>query len=758
MIKSMLHGLLMAALILTGHSDAQENTWITNGPYNCSVMEIAIHPVDNLHIYLGTVGSGIFETFDGGQHWQHIDSDILPATLRVIAFHPWGPDTMYAATTQGLYKSTDAGQSWNLIIFPCGWQFEVSSFIIHPTQPNIMFVTGPVFSLINYRSTDGGQTWQELSERSLIYKFYVDPVDDGIIYFITHSSTQRMLIYRSDDFGDSWLNLHNNLDTAMAAYDLAIDYLDNRTLYIGGHGYGDLGRCLFKSTDAGESWFNITPDSLLAAHLFSIFISPHDRHTIFITTHANGVMKSTDGGQSWQEINNGLVTRSMKIVRCNPDANIFYLGTYYHGIYRSTDNGDTWGKISYNIASTSCLDYAINPQDPTEQFVCAVRALYKTSDYGQHWDYVDVLQPDYNRTPCGVIYDRHNPDNIFVSIPQSYISAPVVLRSTDSGANWEALNNGLADFGSCHEMRIGYYGTDTRIFVLAGYGLYYSDDYGDNWHLCEDLPSYPYYALEMSPADNQYLYVSVQEPDRMYRSADAGLSWSRLNIPGDGIQVNEIYCHPLDASIVLICKFNGGLFKSTDAGDSWENITDGIPYDINFIWLSGIAINPLNSNNWFINSHHFGVFQSPDAGESWESLNDGLNTYYNNAHLRIDPLDTCSLYLATLSQSVWRIVRTPTGIYDEDTGILPNNISLFQNYPNPFNASTIITYTLPQPALISLDIYDLLGRKVQSVFDGIQPSGEHSLIWKAEGLSSGIYFYKLTAGDFSETRKMILVR
>jgi hypothetical protein len=99
----------------------------------------------------------------------------------------------------------------------------------------------------------------------------------------------------------------------------------------------------------------------------------------------------------------------------------------------------------------------------------------------------------------------------------------------------------------------------------------------------------------------------------------------------------------------------------------------------------------------------------------------------------------------------------PMSIFDDNI-FIPSSIALYPNYPNPFNASTIITYTLPQPGLISLDIYDLLGRKVESLFDGLQPSGEHSLIWNADGLSSGVYFYKLTAEEFSETRKMILVR
>jgi parallel beta-helix repeat protein/predicted outer membrane repeat protein len=98
-----------------------------------------------------------------------------------------------------------------------------------------------------------------------------------------------------------------------------------------------------------------------------------------------------------------------------------------------------------------------------------------------------------------------------------------------------------------------------------------------------------------------------------------------------------------------------------------------------------------------------------------------------------------------------------TGI-DELINLLPKNFALSPNYPNPFNAATVISYSLPQQCEVVLDIYDLLGRRVESLHDGIQQPGEHSLIWHADGFSSGVYFYKLTAGDFSETRKMMLVR
>lgn len=91
------------------------------------------------------------------------------------------------------------------------------------------------------------------------------------------------------------------------------------------------------------------------------------------------------------------------------------------------------------------------------------------------------------------------------------------------------------------------------------------------------------------------------------------------------------------------------------------------------------------------------------------------------------------------------------------TDNLPERFFL-QNYPNPFNASTIISYDLPKQSAVAIDIYDILGRKVQTLHNGKQPAGSHDVIWNADGFSSGVYFYHLTAGDYIESRQMLLLR
>jgi hypothetical protein len=83
---------------------------------------------------------------------------------------------------------------------------------------------------------------------------------------------------------------------------------------------------------------------------------------------------------------------------------------------------------------------------------------------------------------------------------------------------------------------------------------------------------------------------------------------------------------------------------------------------------------------------------------------------------------------------------------------------LSQNYPNPFNATTVINYQLPVDDEVTLEVYNLFGQKVATLVDGEQQAGCRSVVWDASDISSGIYFYRLTAGDFTETKRMIVVK
>ncbi len=95
---------------------------------------------------------------------------------------------------------------------------------------------------------------------------------------------------------------------------------------------------------------------------------------------------------------------------------------------------------------------------------------------------------------------------------------------------------------------------------------------------------------------------------------------------------------------------------------------------------------------------------------------------------------------------------------EEDVSTTPFSFQLEQNYPNPFNPVTTISYLLPSRSEVRLTIYNILGEEITRLFDGIQPGGFHRITWDASGVSSGIYFYRIQAGDFVQTRKMLLLK
>jgi len=105
-----------------------------------------------------------------------------------------------------------------------------------------------------------------------------------------------------------------------------------------------------------------------------------------------------------------------------------------------------------------------------------------------------------------------------------------------------------------------------------------------------------------------------------------------------------------------------------------------------------------------------------------------------------------------------KMAREQTGIDDQQHSVLPERIALFQNYPNPFNPATTIRYELPEFAEVTIEIYDILGRKVATLVSGPQQAGPHRVVWDGGEYPSGIYFYRLKTNDFVETKKMLLLK
>ncbi len=133
---------------------------------------------------------------------------------------------------------------------------------------------------------------------------------------------------------------------------------------------------------------------------------------------------------------------------------------------------------------------------------------------------------------------------------------------------------------------------------------------------------------------------------------------------------------------------------------------------------------------------------------------DGVSTYAVMTHVAVvNASDGKYTHKAGFMQ-----VFNPLLKFAGEGELLPLRFELSQNYPNPFNSTTVIEYALPVSSRVTLDVHNILGQKVETCVDGFQQPGYYSFLWYAPDKASGIYFYKLTAGDFTQTKRMMLIK
>jgi hypothetical protein len=193
--------------------------------------------------------------------------------------------------------------------------------------------------------------------------------------------------------------------------------------------------------------------------------------------------------------------------------------------------------------------------------------------------------------------------------------------------------------------------------------------------------------------------------------------------------------------------WGGGVFLSTDNGTNWTEVNTGLTN-------TNVRAFVVTSTNLFAGTDG-GVFLSTDNGTSWTAVNSGLT----NLLVYSLAISGTNLFAGTIGSGVW---SQPLGLFNKDNQTLsseiPNSISLSQNYPNPFNPSTTIRYSIPISEFVTLKIYDVLGNEIVILVNEDKPAGSYEVEFDAAVLVSGIYFYKLQAGNFIEMKKMILMK
>lgn len=155
-----------------------------------------------------------------------------------------------------------------------------------------------------------------------------------------------------------------------------------------------------------------------------------------------------------------------------------------------------------------------------------------------------------------------------------------------------------------------------------------------------------------------------------------------------------------------------------------------------------------------------GIFVGSYSGDIYESTNEGVSwTLFAALSYPVRSLFIDQDYYLYAS-SAGRFFKSSSAVTSVRLNVqtLPTRFSLYQNYPNPFNPTTTISYQLPVNTLVTLKVYDMLGRQVITLTNERQTAGAHSVIFNASNLSSGVYFYRLTAGSYLQAKKLMLIK
>ena len=480
---------------------------------------------------------------------------------------------------------------------------------------------------------------------------------------------------------------------------------------------------------------------------------------IFAGTAA-GVLKSTNKGMTWEAVNNGLTSTQVQALAW--DGTNLFAGTWGGGVFRSSDNGGTWTAASSGILNTIVLSLA---NSGTSLFAGTYGGgVFASPNDGTLW-----------RTASTGITDIST-HALLVSDGTMYAGTTGGLFvSNTSGRTW-AMVGGIDNAAGSDFAVIG-----TNVFAATSEGVFVSSDDGSSWTgVNSGLPPLAVYALTVNGSN---LFASIPG-EGVFLSTNNGASWTEVN---NGLTIPHVWALASLGGNVFAGTGGGGVFRSTDNGSNWVPVNNGMAslslyaLGVNgttiFAGTAGVvyrstnngdswvaAINGMgnitaysfvsNGSDLFTGAYQLGVYHSTDNGDNWTPYGLSGSIIHSMA------LNGVQLF-AGIDGGVQRRRVTPAldlAGTDLIANSLPDKVSLSQNYPNPFNPVTTIQFSIPEDENVTLTVFDISGAQVARLVDERLAAGVHERVWDASNVASGMYFYQLTVGGFSEARRLMLVR
>jgi photosystem II stability/assembly factor-like uncharacterized protein len=735
-----------------------------------SIGDIALAPNNPDVVWVGTgesnvrnsvsFGDGVYKSTDGGKTWQHMglkESERISA----IAINPQNPDVVYIGALghafgpneeRGVFMTTDGGKTWTKTLYIDN-QHGVADLDIDPTNPNILYAGMWSFERKPwthrsgsekggvYKSVDGGRTWNKLTNGlpKLMGRIgvRVAPSNPNVVYAIVEAKDGTL--YRSDDRGENFRMVSKQESIVSRGFyytTVRVDPTNENRIFA-------VASTLFTSVDGGKTFRSITSRSHIDFH--ALWIDPKNPKRMW-HGQDGGIGVSYDGGESWEAVYNIPLGQFYQV---HADNRL----PFYHVMGGLQDNGswtgpsrtrepagimnDDWRMVSFGDGF-----YVINHPDNPDLYLSESQggSIVATDFRTREQQQINPWGRGSGGGPAEGQKYRFNWNSPIVFSPHEkttvYFGGNVLFKTPDFGKTWEQIS---PDLTTNNPERLKDAGGPVAIENTTA--EYYST----------------IITIGESPAQKGHIWVGTDDGNLQY-TADGGKNWTNVVKNVNGVAANSPVSHVepsrTNAGAVyasfdrhMFDDFKPYIFKTTDAGKSWTNISGNLPANA---YVQVVREDPKNRNLLYAGTE-LGLFASYDGGRNWIPLN--LKNLPNVAihDIVVHPREN-DLILATHGRSIW-IFDDATVIQQMNQQILDTNAHLFSvrpgmrytsrftrygigdkifTGPNPANGALITYYLKEKPdekATLKLEIFDSAGKLVQNIERPSREKGLNRASW-----------------------------
>lgn len=688
--------------------------------------------------------------------WQNPE----PHGYTLTALHFINPLTGWMCGIRGVVqKTTDRGATYH-------YQFIDTTQLtsIYFFNERVGFVAGP-FGRI-YRTVDGGSTYNIIRSNSnevLFRLIFTDSLNGWSCGWLGGSGGG--IILHTTDGGYQWTTQMNVSDGDV----LGLSFINTNTGFACTNQSGKI----LKTTNSGQNWTEVYKNP--STNFWTInFVN---QNVGFAAGFGGVLVRTTDGGSNWQLITSNLFKYYIFDIKFLNE-NTGFLSTsgfyYYYDpslILKTTDKGTSWFP-SYQSTEMGefCLALFVNVSGMIRA-VGDMGTSVVSYDNGVNWErehfvtYADLRRVIFLDAQTGWAWG-------------DYISSCDVLKTTDGGENWSVKFNSANKVGSIYFLTM-----NNGFYTNSAGEIFKTTDGGDNWVRIYQLANN--YLADIYFIDSMTGWV-CGDSGRVLRTTDGGQSWEYQSV---GYNYWLIRIKFFDSNSGWVLANYSKIFRTTNGGQNWNAINLSSNFYFYSMSFPSDSVGFVGSDGW--------IYKTTNRGINWSAINLGSNSRcssidFNNNSTGYAFACGGNFYRTTNNGVNWQsivlreidfgcgdlffldhntgwlagsggtILKTTNGgtVFITRSGeIIPSGYELFQNYPNPFNSVTRIKYTLPKSSSVKLEVYDILGRRIKLLVDGKQDRGSYEVIFLADELSSGVYFYRLEVdGRHIQTRKMILLK